>query len=240
MHAMQYLQNKFTFYGNLYVEFFTWRKNKYRSQPRDLSLPCISFTFCLSGQPFNSIHLFPPIPACVDFSATMSRFGHSGFSTFCSQTPKHHSSPSVSFCWQCDPIAPSSHWRHEYLALVQSTSHRFLHILAAAPPNPWLTKPSLITGTAAGPLPHAREPGSHAHRCRSLALACRPGSFSPTSHPGRAVWKLPCLIIHLTDWRAPSCSGGAGGAGRRVGGNLLARLQQRWSHLHPCRGFPQI
>ena len=118
MQALQYLQNKFTFYGNLYVEFFTWstmdqlhfvtvwRKNKYRSQPRDLSLPCISFTFCLCGQPFSSIHLFPPIPACVDFSATMSRFGHSGFSTFCSQTPKHHSSPSVSFFGSATQLLP--------------------------------------------------------------------------------------------------------------------------------------
>ena len=92
-----------------------WRENKYRSQPLDLSLACTSFTFFPSAQPF---HLFLRILTCVDFSATASRFCRSWFSTFCSQTLKHHfSSPSVSCFWQCDPIAPSSHWRHEYLTL---------------------------------------------------------------------------------------------------------------------------
>ena len=64
---------------------------------------------------FTSMYFFHFLPLWSTFQFDPSLSPNSNMPGFLSNNV--HSSPSVSFCWQCDPIAPSSHWRHEYLAL---------------------------------------------------------------------------------------------------------------------------
>ena len=99
-------------------EVTVWRENKYRSQPRDLSLAWISFSFCSTFQfyPF----LYPNSYPRGFLSNTVQLWPTWIFQIIQFFVPKLGSTtrpPSVSFFWQCNPIAPSSHWRHEYLTL---------------------------------------------------------------------------------------------------------------------------